>query len=100
MSCRARVAATPSGRTSSPRAPPAAGGARGDDVLPDGVAATRARHDMAEAEECTRRAPVAREERPPRDLPLQRPRHAHVRDEPDHMRPRKRARRRAEWLLE
>ena len=80
--------------------------ARGDDVLPDRVAASRAWHDVVERQ--PRRAvaavdaapAVTGEQRPPRDAPLDRPRHADVRDEPDHVGPHVRVRRRPERLVE
>ena len=77
-----------------------AGGAGGDDVLPDRVAPAAAREDVVEGEPAAGRpavdaAPVvAGEERPARDLALRRPRHADVLDEPDHVRPRERVGRR------
>jgi hypothetical protein len=43
---------------------------------------------------------VAREQGAPRDLALHRTRHAHVRDQPDHMRPCERVGRGVELLLE
>src|SRR5437764_8029336 len=68
--------------------------AGGDDVLPDRVAAAAARNDVVEGEPARAGAAVdaapavAREERATRDLALHRPRHAHVGDEPDDVRPR------------
>ena len=62
------------------------------DVLPDRVAAARARHDVVERQPgrpvaAVDAAPaVAGEERPSRDAPLDRARDAHVRHEADHVR--------------
>ena len=67
--------------------------AGGDDVLPDRLAPLRARHDVVERQPAAGGAAVdaapavAREERAPRDLALDRARHADVLDEPDHVRP-------------
>ena len=80
--------------------------AGGDDVLPDRLAALRPRHDVVEGEAAVRRpaigtAPaVTREEGPARDLALDRARHAHVVDQPDHMGPDEAAGRGAERLVE
>ena len=80
--------------------------AGGDDVLPDRLAALRARDDVVEGEAAARRAAVdaapavAGEERAARDLALDRARHAHVVDEPDHVRPDEAAGRRAQRLVE
>ena len=81
-------------------------GAGGDDVLPDRLAALRARHDVVERQPAARRAAVdaapavAGEERPAGDLPLDRPRHPDVVDEPDHVRPDEAAGGRAQRLVE
>src|SRR5919197_176061 len=80
--------------------------ARGDDVLPDRVATAAARHDVVEGQlaagsAAVHAAPaVAGEQGAARDLALERPRHAHVLDEPDHMRPGKGNGRRSEGLIE
>ena len=69
------------------------GRARGDDVLPDRLAAAAARDDVVErqpaaADAAVDAAPaVAREERAARDLPLHAVRDADVGDQPDHVRP-------------
>src|SRR4029079_10065226 len=69
--------------------PEVAGRAGGDDVLPDRLAALRARDDVVEGEPSARGAAVdaapavAGEEGAARDLPLDRPRHADVVDQPD-----------------
>ncbi len=67
--------------------------ARGDDVLPDGVAASAARHDVVERQPDAGRAAVdalpavTSEERAPGDAALGSARHAHVRHEPNDVRP-------------
>src|SRR5215831_20955239 len=83
-----------------------AGRARGDDVLPDRVAAPAPRNDVVERQLASCRpavhaAPaVPGEQGPARDLPLQRPRDPDVLDEPDYVRPRELDRRRSEGLIE
>src|SRR3954454_22226816 len=82
-----------------------AGRARRHDVLPHGVAAAATRHDVVEREPAGRAAvdappAVASEKRAARDLPLHRARHADVADEPDHVRPHERGRRRPERTVE
>src|SRR5258708_4931735 len=68
-------------------------GARGDDVLPDRLAALRARDHVVEREPAARGAAVDAapavpgEEGPSGDLALDRPGYPHVVDEPDHVRP-------------
>src|SRR5262249_13306326 len=80
--------------------------AGGDDVLPDGVAAARTRHDVVECQAPAGRpavdaAPaVTGEERAPGDLPLHGPRHAHVGHEPDHVGTWKGGARRVKRLVE
>src|SRR5438876_2538215 len=80
--------------------------AGGDDVLPDRLAPAAPRHDVIQGQPAPVLAAVdaapavAREERPPRDLPLHRAWHPHVLDEPDHMRPGIGVARRAERLVE
>src|SRR4051794_24891426 len=70
-----------------------AGRARGDDVLPLRPAALRARDDVIERKAAARLAAVdafpavAREERAPRDLALDDPRHANVGEEANDVRP-------------
>src|SRR5581483_9027962 len=83
-----------------------AGRAGGHDVLPDGLAATAARHDVVERQPA-RAVPavdappaVPREEGAARDLPLRSTRHMNVRDQPDHVRPRVGVRRRMERVSE
>lgn len=76
--------------------------ARGDDVLPDGGAASRSRDDVVEREPVSGRAAidalpiVAREEHAARDPPGHASGNADVRHEPDHVRPPKLRARRAE----
>ena len=83
-----------------------AGRARGDDVLPDGIAPAAARDDVVEREPPVRRAAVdatpavAREEGASRDLPLHGAGHAHVLHEPDHVRPLEGVAGRTERLVE
>ena len=77
---------------------------RGDDVLPDRVAALRARDHVVERQPTGRRAAVdalpavAGKERAPRDPPLDGPRHPHVLEEADHVRADERALGRSERL--
>src|ERR1051326_5524830 len=80
--------------------------AGGDDILPDGLAAFRTRDDGVEGQPAARGAAVHAapavpcEQRPPGDLPLDRPRHTDVGHEPDHVRPDEAARRRSQRLVE
>src|SRR5262245_64003340 len=80
--------------------------AGGDDVLPAGLAAARARDDVVERQARRGRAAVdaapavTGEERPPRDPPLDGTGDANVGEEPDHVRPAERAAGRAEWSVE
>ena len=83
-----------------------AGGTRGDDVLPDRITAARARDDVVERQPPARGAAVdtapavTGEEGAPRDLALDDPGNPDVAEKPDHVRPRKPRRGRAEWSVE
>jgi hypothetical protein len=79
--------------------------ARGDDVLPDGGAASRSRDDVVEREPVSGRAAidalptVAREQHAARDPPGDTSGNADVRHEPNHVRPSKLRARRAEGSI-
>src|SRR4029077_14238932 len=81
-------------------------GTRRHDVLPDRLAALRAGDDVVEREAAVRGAAVDAapavpgEERPAGDLPLDRPGHPDVVEEPDHMGPHEGAGGRPERLVE
>ena len=80
--------------------------AGGDDVLPGGVAALRARDHVVERQPPAARAAVdaapavTGEERAAGDLPLHHPRNADVVHEPDDVWPLERVRGRAKWSVE